>query len=61
MDWTKGAFTDAAAVRNRVASSFADRVGFLSDVAAASDGFLFRHGWLIHVLTGLLQVGSART
>ena len=54
-NWRAGLFSDRDAVRARVDDVFADFSSFLTETNARSDGLLFRHGWLVEVLVGLLR------
>eukprot|EP00629_Pelagomonadales_sp_RCC1024_P002944 CAMPEP_0119271118 /NCGR_PEP_ID=MMETSP1329-20130426/7838_1 /TAXON_ID=114041 /ORGANISM="Genus nov. species nov., Strain RCC1024" /LENGTH=498 /DNA_ID=CAMNT_0007271159 /DNA_START=87 /DNA_END=1580 /DNA_ORIENTATION=+ len=53
-DWRAGLFSDRDAVRAQIEDVFADFSGFLRRTNARSKGLLFRHGWLVEVLLGLL-------
>lgn len=55
-DWKLGLWTDRDAVRTKYEDIFRDFSAFLIDTNAAGRGVLFRHGWLVQVLLGLLRV-----
>lgn len=54
-NWRAGLFSDRDAVRARVDDVFTDFSSFLTETNARSGGLLFRHGWLVEVLVGLLR------
>ena len=53
-DWTKGELTVQQATRNQIMAVQQDYGGFLLRLDASSGGFVFRHGWIVRLLLGLL-------
>lgn len=54
-DWSKGIFTPEQGVRKKLLDA-ENRMGkWLMQVNEGSSGFLFRHGWVVELLIGLLQ------
>ncbi|KAL1500486.1 hypothetical protein AB1Y20_013143 [Prymnesium parvum] len=60
MDWRRGDLTPEAALRRSIVERRMQLDELLLETDAAADGFLFRHGWLIRILLGLLQPAPAR-
>jgi len=54
--WSKGEFAPEAAVSRAIKEALADFSPWLQALDAESGGFLFRHGWLVKVLLGLLSL-----
>lgn len=54
-DWSRGLLSTEKATRAKIEEVRADMGGFLVSIDCASDGFLFRHGWVVKLLLGLLQ------
>ena len=52
--------TPEAATRSKIVEIQKDLGDFLMDLDTGSCGFLFRHGWAIRLLLGLLQVDPAK-
>lgn len=48
-------FSAQSAVAKRVRSNFADFSDFMSVLNSDGGGFLFRHGWLVEIIVGLLK------
>ena len=59
-DWTAGLLTPEAATRSKIQSVQRELSDFLTELDANSGGFIFRHGWLVRLLLGLLQVDPAK-
>ena len=53
-DWTKGALTVEQATRRKIDDVEGDYASFLMELDSRSSGFLFRHGWVIRLILGLL-------
>jgi len=54
-DWKKGVLSDTRAVLDQIDKMVADFQYFLLQSEEASCGMLFRHGWLVKIITGLLS------
>lgn len=50
-----GTFSTQAAVGKQIKKTFEDASGFLTALNTKSGGFLFRNGWLVEILLGLLK------
>jgi len=55
VDISKLTFSQQAAVGKRIKKTFEDGSEFLTELNARSGGFLFRHGWLVELVLGLLK------
>lgn len=55
-DWTKGILDDRAAVGDKTRKIFSDFASFLRDLDDKANGCLTRHGWLLRVILGLLNL-----
>merc|ERR1711871_163581 len=51
----QGTFSTQAAVGKQIKKKFEDASDFLTTLNAKSGGFLFRNGWLVEILLGLLK------
>jgi hypothetical protein len=59
-DWRKGLFSEEAATRARILHIQGNLGGFLTDLDEGSGGFLFRHGWVVRIVIGLLEINPAK-
>lgn len=58
--WSKRQFTKDDATRAAIDASLGAFAGFLSRIDAGGGGFLFRHGWLVRIIIGMLTRDPAR-
>lgn len=55
VNWGAGLLTPEAATRSKIGNIQRDLGDFLLEIDGRSEGFLFRHGWVVRLLLGLLQ------
>lgn len=60
VDWSAGLFTPEAATRAAIFNTQRTLADFLLEVDGGAGGFLFRNGWVVRLLIGLLQVEPSR-
>lgn len=59
-DWARGEFSVEAATSRAVGDAFRDFAPWLQRLDADGGGLLFRHGWLVRLVLGLLTVDPSR-
>ena len=55
VDWKAGLLTPEAATRARIVQMRRAYGEFITELDAGAGGFLFRHGWVLRLILGLLQ------
>lgn len=59
-NWKKGLFSEEGATYERIKTVQSELGSFLTQIDADSSGYLFRHGWVIKLIIGLLQQDPAQ-